>query len=260
MDMSEVFDRLKKLQSVLLRRNELEAEISNAPNVLKQHEALLERLKQEYIETNSDFEVTRKAINELKGELFEVELRRDNAEKGMETVETQRDYESLEKTINDAKNKEEQIRYDLENGEEQLKLLDEDIKEQEAVISETEGEIQNIKSSLEDKTNEMKAELGSLDSQKSEYSEGLDPETIFKFERIIKSKLGNGIVPVRGGVCTGCNMILPSQFANEIQSETELKYCPYCSRVLYYEPAELEVDEFSFDDAEIGGLADLADI
>lgn len=260
MDMSEVFDRLKKLQSVLLRRNELDAEIWNAPNILKQHEALLERLKQEYIEINSDFEATRKEINELKGTLFEVELRRESAEKGMENVETQRDYEALEKTINEAKTQEEEIRYNLEAEEEQLKQLDENIKERETIITENEAEIKNIKDSLNDETNSMKEELKNLEAQKLEYSKGLDTETIFKFERIIKSKLGNGIVPVKGGVCTGCNMILPSQFANEIQSETELKYCPYCSRVLYFEPAELEVDEFTFDDSEMGGLADLEDI
>lgn len=254
MDMSEVFERLKRLQEVLIRKNEIEEEISNAPAVLKRHEALLERLKQEYIEQDEIFEQVRKGINELKGELFQVELKRENAEKAMENVETQRDYEALEKTINDSKKKEEQMRFTLGTEEERFEGINNDIKEKEKIISENEAEIENMKNSLQDETSEMKQELKVLEQEKQKHSEGLDTETIFKFERIIKSKLGNGIVPVRGGVCTGCNMILPAQFANDIQSESEIKYCPYCSRVLYYEPAELEVDEFSFDDSEMGWL------
>lgn len=260
MDIHEVFDRLKKLQTVLLRKNELEAEILNAPTVLKKHEELLERLKQEYIEQNEAFEASRKAVNELKGELFEESLKRENAEKSMESVETQRDYEILEKAINDARNREDQIRYSLDAENERFQQIDNDIKEREKLIAASTREIDEMKSSLSDETDKMHDELKTLDEQKKAYSKGLDSETIFKFERIVKSKLGNGIVAVKGGVCTGCNMILPAQFANDVQSENELKYCPYCSRVLYYEPAELEVDEFSFDESEIGGLADLDDI
>lgn len=90
-------------------------------------------------------------------------------------------------------------------------------------------------------------------------------ETLIKFKCIIKNKKGDGIVAVKSGLClcTGCNMILPSQFANEIQSETELKYCPYCSRVLYYEASDIELedaDEFAFGNSDIGGLSDLEDI
>ena len=244
MDMSEVFAKLKDLQSVLIRKNELESKISEAPNLLKSQEELLGRLKKEFLEKN---------------ELFEVDKKREHSEKCMESVETQRDYEILEKAISDARNEEERLRNVLSQENARYDKMNDEIKAAEQIISENEAEIETMKNSLDNERTAMTEEIKSLDAQKKKISNDLDSETIFKFERIIKNKKGDGIVAVKSGVCTGCNMILPAQFANEIQSETELKYCPYCSRVLYYEASDVELedaDEFTFDDSDMGGLAD----
>ncbi len=263
MNMSEIFAKLKDLQAVLIRRNELASKISDAPNVLKKHEELLARLKQEYIEKNARFDEVRLEVQNLKTALFEVDKKREHSEKCMESVETQRDYEVLEKAINDARAEEESLRNNLQQESNRYEKMNEDIKELEQIIAENEDEIEKMKNSIDAENEAMTAEISNLDAQKEEISKDLDSETLFKFERIIKNKKGDGIVAVKSGVCTGCNMILPSQFANEIQSETELKYCPYCSRVLYYEASDIELedaDEFAFDDSDIGGLSDLEDI
>jgi RNase P subunit RPR2 len=90
----------------------------------------------------------------------------------------------------------------------------------------------------------------------------MDPDLIFKFERIIRNKGGQGIVAIKGGVCMGCHMILPVQFANEVRLGKDVKdivFCPYCSRVLYYEESEQGEEEF-FDNEDSGSLSDLDDI
>ena len=259
MDMSEVFAKLKDLQSVLIRKNELESKISEAPNLLKNQEELLGRLKKEFLEKNESFEEVRSEVKRLKNELFEVDKKREHSEKCMESVETQRDYEILEKAISDARNEEERLRNVLSQENARYDKMNDEIKAAEQIISENEAEIETMKNSLDSERTAMTEEIKSLDAQKKKISNDLDSETIFKFERIIKNKKGDGIVAVKSGVCTGCNIILPAQFANEIQSETELKYCPYCSRVLYYEASDVELedaDEFTFDDSDMGGLAD----
>ena len=53
-------------------------------------------------------------------------------------------------------------------------------------------------------------------------------------------------------------MILPAQFANEVREGESIKFCPYCSRILFYEEAEeSEMEDFSTLD-ETGSLADFA--
>ena len=53
---NDIFERLKALQEILARKNELEMEILDAPKALNTREELLERLKSEYIEKNTDYE------------------------------------------------------------------------------------------------------------------------------------------------------------------------------------------------------------
>ena len=51
-------------------------------------------------------------------------------------------------------------------------------------------------------------------------------------------------------------MRLPAQFENDVRNGEEILFCPYCSRILFFEDAEEEGMFFQDDDA--GSLADLA--
>ena len=48
MVMSDIFDKLKNLQSILVRRYELEKQISETPMQLESQKELLSRLRKEY--------------------------------------------------------------------------------------------------------------------------------------------------------------------------------------------------------------------
>ena len=54
MVMSNIFDKLKNLQSILVRRYELEKQISETPMQLESQRELLSRLRKEYITKNSE--------------------------------------------------------------------------------------------------------------------------------------------------------------------------------------------------------------
>jgi RNase P subunit RPR2 len=45
-------------------------------------------------------------------------------------------------------------------------------------------------------------------------------------------------VPIIKGVCSGCHIILPPQFVNEVRIGKEIRFCPECSRILYFKPDE----------------------
>jgi len=91
-------------------------------------------------------------------------------------------------------------------------------------------------------------------NKENDLTHELDEDLKFKFERIIRSKSGMGIVPIHGVVCTGCHMMLPANFVNEVRQADKIVFCPYCSRILYYE--ETETDE-SMEEILAGSLVDL---
>lgn len=258
MVMTEVLDKLKALQDILAQKNVVEANIKDAPKLLSTQEELLARLKKGYIEKSEQYDRIRQHIAELKGQLFEAETSREKAEKAMDSINTQREYEALDKEIKDATDREQLVRKDMQKEERAYQDLDEDLKREEALIKGQEEELTERRNKLSAEIDAMNKELSSLTKQEDKVSPGINPETRFKLERIIKSKQGVGIVAIHGNVCTGCHMILPAQFANEVRVGDKIVYCPYCSRILYYlEHPDGEGEYFNEEDA--GSLADLDD-
>jgi predicted nucleic acid-binding Zn-ribbon protein len=177
----------------------------------------------------------------------------------MDSISTQREYEALDKEIRDASEKEQQYRKDLQREERLLSDLDEQMKQNASLIEVQETELAQRRAGVEAEIAEKKAQIDELCEQEQQLTPDLDSEVLFKFERIIRNKMGRGIVAIKGNVCMGCHMILPAQFANMVRLGEEIVFCPYCSRILYYEESE-EGEETFFDSEDSGSLSDLDDI
>lgn len=256
--MEEVFERLRQFQDLLKERVEIEKEIEDIPKSLVAQEELLARVKKGYSEKSALFETASAHVAELRNELAEAEASRERSEKQMDSISTQREYEALNKEIRDATDKEHQARKDLQKEERALAELEESVKRDESMIQLQESEIQEKKVKIDSETQQKHQRVEELRVTEKTVTEGIDSEITFKFERIIRSKQGLGIVPVRGYVCSGCSMILPAQFVNEVRQGNKIIFCPYCSRVLQYQETE-EAEGDIIADIESGSLADLDD-
>jgi predicted nucleic acid-binding Zn-ribbon protein len=241
MVMQEVLDKLRSLQEVLSRKFEVEREIEETPKILSTRTELLNRMKKGYLDKTQELSAKTQYVEELRNKAIEAERVRERYEKQMDLIQTQREYEALDKEIKDSGEKEQDLRRDLQKEEQLLNEMKLTLEKEEAMIGKQEEEVQKeqarIKETLRDKNKQHKA----LERKEKTISPGLDEEILFKFERIIRSKSGLGIVPIEHGVCSGCHMILPVQFVNEVHRADGIMFCPYCSRILFYQPDEEEV-------------------
>ena len=267
MEMTEVFDKLKSLQDVLVEKYDLEKKIESSPKQLDSQDELLARLTKEYIEKNKSYEEVKEIVEQLKRELSAAEASRESGEKNMDNITSHREYEALDKQITEATEKEAAVRKDLIREEKKLSELDESLKADKAMIDAQKSDLNTSKEALATQIQGYKDQVDSLQSQEDQIvntlNEGLkelnqDSETVYKFQRIIQRN-SEGIVAVKNGVCTGCQMILPGQFANEVRDGEKILFCPYCSRILFYqEVAEEEAEDYSTLE-ETGSLADFED-
>lgn len=258
MEMTDVKKHLQKLQDILVEKYAIEQEIEDAPKTLSAQDELLSKMKKEYIAGNTQYEELQERIVVLRRELDEAVAARERGEKGMDSITTHREYEALEKEIKDATQKENELRSELQKEEKifEDKAVEMDRKKQ--AIDTQQVELDSKKASIESTINSLNAKLEELQRQEEEIVPGLDPEIVFKFERIIKSKQNKGIVAVKGNVCDGCHMILPAQFANIVRNDDEIVFCPYCSRILDYEEQDDTENEF-FNIEDAGSLVGLDD-
>ncbi|MDR0643971.1 MAG: C4-type zinc ribbon domain-containing protein [Treponema sp.] len=263
MAMDEIFDKLRGLQSVLSEKIEIEKEIQEIPKVLTTQEDVLSRLKKSFIDTNQEYEKVRTSAGDFRNQLFEAESARERAEKGLGSNEkfNMREYEILDRERRESLDKEQRFRKELQKEERRLLDLTEEIKRVTSLIEQQEQDLAGRRQSIDEEITAKKEQLTRLEEQEREIFVGLDKDLLFKFDRIIRHKMGKGIVAIKGGVCTGCHMILPAQFANQVRKGEEIVFCPYCSRILYHEESDQNLAEKDyFDTEDAGGLADLDDL
>jgi predicted nucleic acid-binding Zn-ribbon protein len=245
----EKIETLKSLQDILSEKIELEQKIQEIPKMLVTQEELLARMKKSFIEKNQEYEKAKSAEAEYRNSLIDAEAKRERAEKHMESISTQREYEALDKEQRDAAGKEQEYRTKLQREVRNLLELDEEIKRSQALIDQQERELDERRREIEKEASEKKEQLKTLLEQEVSLAAELNnADVLFKFERIIRNKMGRGIVAIKGGVCMGCHMILPAQFANVVRQDTEIVFCPYCSRILFYEESEQGEEDFFTDD------------
>jgi hypothetical protein len=119
------------------------------------------------------------------------------------------------------------------------------------MIQKQEEEVKKEQARIKDALKDKGKILKGLEKREKTITPGLDEEILFKFERIIKNKSGLGIVPIDGGVCNGCHMILPAQYANNVRRGEGIMFCPNCSRILFVPDEEDTADEAMFEDVDI---------
>lgn len=264
--MQDVIEKLKTLQDILSERYRIEQELKNIPKSLSTKTELLTRLKKQYIEKNEEYEGTRTRIRDIKTRMDEAERDREHYEQQMAEIKTQREYEALDKEIREAGEREQQLRKELQREERGLEEMKHSLEREELMISEQEKELEEEQSRIESESDKKRKQIDALKSQADDVTPGMEEGLLFKFDRIIRSKEGEGIVPLRKGVCSGCNMILPRQFVNDVRTAEAIHFCPYCSKIVFYvEDDQASPDDDAeglmdvLDDDATGGLADLID-
>jgi predicted nucleic acid-binding Zn-ribbon protein len=248
-------DKLRDLQDILSDKIKLEHEIQDIPKQMGALEEAYNRTRKEFIEKNLEYEKIRVAEEGARVLLHEAEAAREKAERMISEINTQREYEALDKERHAAEEKEQQYRKEVQQKEKAMLELDEQIKQRASLIEQQEIDLAEKKAGIEAEISEKQKQYDSLLEKEKIITDDLDSEVFFKFERIIRNKAGLGIVAIKGNVCMGCHMILPAQFSNNVRLYEEFVFCPYCSRILFFEESS-ESEEIFYENDDAGSLYD----
>lgn len=232
------YDKLEKLQTVLAEMFEIEDRINEIPNDLVDKEDVLQKTKMDYLEMHNKFESIQKDVEDLQERYTQTGKEREEKEKQIEVTTLSRECENLLKEIEDAKVTEQALLKSFNAKKKYLEELEEKLKASAEIVDIQEQEVNEEKEKKAQLVAEQEVLLKQKKAEKDKLSKDLPADILFKFERIIRNKGGIGVVPVHGIICQGCHMELPQQFANDVRKNEDIHFCPYCSRVLYYEESE----------------------
>jgi predicted nucleic acid-binding Zn-ribbon protein len=190
-------------------------------------------------------------------DLASLTLERDNLEKQRAEMDARLELEGVK--IRDSRMRLNRVRNDREMlalqreidlGKEANHLLEEqliEVMERLESLDQRLGEVREgleaLEGQAEEEVNAKRNEAATIDRQAASDRKqrdllvrGMDPALRGKYERIFARRGGTAVVEVRGGTCLGCHMNVPPQLFNELQRHRDIRQCPNCHRILYFQP------------------------
>ena len=255
---NEKLECLKRLQEVLQEKFSLEQQVESLPADLRKEESLLRTMEREYDDLSALSEAT---VNEGKSLSIRYEdafQLRTGYEKQMEFLSTQREYEALSKQLEDAKVQEQTLLKQRNSKNKEAERLKTELAAKEGEVEAQKAKVEEEKAKVDSELSGIGEKIAELEAQCLEIKGStISDELYSKFCNIVRKKSGVGIVPVHGQVCMGCDRVLPVQFVIDLrlkQENNEIDYCPYCSRIIWYEQLDPETEKnYIFEQLESRG-------
>ena len=233
---------------ILLQKTESEMmRIDNRKKLLPDQ---LIKLDEEFNAVHADVEENRNRLESLNKDRKEHEdkLRKghENLKKAKERlseVKTNKEYQSILKEIEGI---------DLKNSEmeDEVLVLLEKIDQIKVGLQAREGEFDIYQREYAAKKTQIEDELKSLDDKCSlcqqaslDLRKQVHVDIIRRYDSIKNIRNGLAVVPAWKEVCQGCHMNIPPQIYIELQRDGDIKYCPQCNRIIYWEDQNKKVPE-----------------
>ncbi len=248
---------LIRLQSVITEKLNLENQREMIPQSLREDESDLKKASEILEGYEEDLRQAESEEKSLAIQYADANNESSEYQKVVETLSTQREFEAMTKQINEAEARAKSLLTAKRAKDEQIKDLRGRIAEQTEAVNTLTQKVDEKKAVVEAETAEIEGKIAALDGEIDLVKGGvIDEEFFARFYNIARKKNGEGLVPVKGQVCMGCNTVLPMQFVIDLrlkQLKDEVDTCPYCSRLIYFDdtlPPE-EEKNYIFDDIEM---------
>lgn len=188
--------------------------------VTKAHQALLDcELRVKKIEL--DAETRRTTIKRLKNQQFETRKNEEFVALGHEIVRYEKELDEFETRELEAMDEVDSFRAAL--------------KAAEAAREKTRTLVAEDLQSLAQRQQRMEAEKIEVSAEREGLVKNVPESVLPLYNRLMKSKAGLAVAPLRDGKCEGCHMKLIASTIMKVQTAKEIAQCEDCGRILYSE-------------------------
>jgi predicted nucleic acid-binding Zn-ribbon protein len=171
----------------------------------------------------SEYDLELAALNIRLKKLIE---RRDGISNDKELNAIDKEISQVEASVSIIEENDLQLMTSLEESEKEIASL---VSEQSVM----ENEINNLKLKVKEKTFINDEKIANHRSLFDELMAGLSLLYKNKFEKLLNSKGGKAIAPVRSGICSNCNCKIPPHLALDVNSTEKVLSCTNCGRYIY---------------------------
>ncbi|MFC7336773.1 zinc ribbon domain-containing protein [Haloferula chungangensis] len=228
-DLLVLQDRDRRIANLAAQLEKLPSDEARAKTRLKSDTQAVEVARQailanevEIKKVELDVSTRKTSITRLKTQQFETRKNDEYTALGHEIERYGRDVDNLETRELELMEVGDSLRTTLKSAEDAL------AKTQRVVDEELQ--------SIAERFQRVQADLDETRAERQKLAEKTDAEFLHLYERLLKTKNGVAVAPVKNGQCGGCHVRLIPATLIKAQSDKEFAQCENCARILYIEP------------------------
>lgn len=108
-------------------------------------------------------------------------------------------------------------------------------REAEAALTRTRGLVEEDLAGIRTRHERLEGEVAEAGAERARLAAAAPDSVVPLYERLMKTKDGLAVAPMREGKCGGCHMKLIASTIAAVQGAREIKRCEDCGRILYAE-------------------------
>ncbi|MFQ5847060.1 MAG: zinc ribbon domain-containing protein [Candidatus Methylomirabilales bacterium] len=200
---------------------ELEQELMSSRGAWDQARERLATLEQLRRQKERDLEEVTAEQRKRQGRLF--------------AIKTNEEYAAVLKEIEGLKERRSKLEDEILDLFDQIEAAQGGARDEAARFQEREKTCEGQRTAKEAELKYLQGELDRLQEERRRQARRVEAGLLQTYQRLLRSRGGVAVVPVKDGSCLGCHVALTPQTYNELRRGDVLLSCANCQRILYWE-------------------------
>jgi predicted nucleic acid-binding Zn-ribbon protein len=232
----EVQERDVQMIRLMRLKREREDELDRIHTLLANlHNQMLAK-EHEVIDSKKQCKLNEVEIAEITAKIEKLEKQQNSVKKVEEFNAFRSEITALERQ----KTAKEQMLSDLYDQQAQEDDL---LKNLKATYQTTKENSHHLEQEIIASVEEINKEGSQIQQLRQELSLGADPEILAVYEKLLKNKKDQVVVPIENRCCSGCHILVTAQHENLVRKGEKLVFCEHCSRIHYWQESLVPQEE-----------------
>lgn len=227
----DILIELQRLDAEIFR---LEREARRIPPEIAAREEQVKAAQAALDAAKAELQGLQKGHRSKEKELEEVQADQKKKQARLFEIKTNQEYSAVLKEIEVLKERSSQLEEEFLGLLYQLEQAQKRVGEETTRLREADA---RFAAEREEKTRELgriEADLGALRRSWKAKVGGIEAGLLQTYTKLLRSRDGLAVVPVKDGSCSGCSVALTPQAYNEVRRNERMLACTHCNRILYF--------------------------
>lgn len=231
-DVSVTAKALRTLHRLHRQLADLKERQQRGPRLVRAHEANLKRAEAQLAQVRDEAHKFRMATDQKQVDLKASEAAIEKRKRQLNEANDNREYQALLEEIAAAGAAKDVLEIEILEGLEKLDGYQAKIKEAEAALARVRQEGEKIQRGVQEEEPVLRADTARVETELRECESALPGEFREAYHRVVRAKGEDGLAPVNGEFCGGCNQHIPLNMVNSLMLSRPI-FCKSCGRLLY---------------------------